>query len=55
MPLPLEIQRDGGLGAERGRRKARALQAEGQRHGEASRMRRCDELLGIGALLILEP
>src|SRR4029077_3665409 len=52
--LAFRLQRDGGLGAEVGGSEAAALQLERQRHGETAGMRGGDELLGIGALLVLE-
>src|SRR5260221_132914 len=52
--LAFRFERDRGLGRQFSRRKARTLQAEGQRHGEASGMGRGDQFLGIGPLLVLE-
>src|SRR5262249_31613693 len=45
---------DRGLGRELGRGVAAALQAKCERHGEAASVRCCDQLFGIGAVLVLE-
>src|SRR5262245_22212204 len=52
--LAFRLQGDGGLGAELGRSEAAALQLERERHGETAGVRGGDELLGVGALLVLE-
>src|ERR1700722_19669346 len=53
--LAFGFERDRGLGGELSRGIAAGLQPERQRHGEATGMRRGDELFGVGTLLIFEP
>src|SRR5262249_50208288 len=50
----IRLERHGGLRREFARREACHLQREGERHGEAPRMGCGNELLRIGALLVLE-
>ena len=53
-PWPSGSMRDCGLGGELSRGIAAGLQPERERHGEATGVRRGDELFGVGTLLVLE-
>src|SRR5580704_18378863 len=52
--LAFGFERDRGLGGKLGRGIAAGLQPKRERHGEATVVRRGDELFGVGALLVLK-
>src|SRR5262249_53976358 len=52
--LAFWIETDGGFGCKLGRREARGLQLERQRHGEATGMSGGDQFFGIGTLFVFE-
>src|SRR4029077_527725 len=49
------LERNRGLGGELGGSKAGSLHPECESHGEATSVRRGDELFGVGAFLVFEP